>query len=226
MAVLFVRVAAALLFGTMLMPQEPQQPASAAVSDRRRAESPSVDPYRIARDVVPRDDFGDLRQRPAPGHHGFSSGMQPIRAVVLVDTSASMMPVIELARRRPNSSSIRRRPDDRAKAGLFTRRSRSDGVHRRSRQTAGVAQGRTCRSATRTRRSIDQSGGDRPSIRNRRRVVIVLTDDAHGQRDGLVRNLGPDQRGGREVSGHVPAEIVLERRRSGRLISAAREGRA
>ena len=52
----------------------------------------------------------------------FSSGLQPIRAVVLVDASASMMSAIDLAQYAAEQFVIRLEPEDAAKVGVFSAR--------------------------------------------------------------------------------------------------------
>jgi VWFA-related protein len=54
----------------------------------------------------------------------FSSGLQPIRAVALVDVSASMMGAYDLAMLAAEQFVIRLRPDDRARVGLFNVKTR------------------------------------------------------------------------------------------------------
>jgi VWFA-related protein len=54
----------------------------------------------------------------------FSSGLQPIRAVALVDVSASMMGAYDLAMLAAEQFVIRLRPDDKARVGLFNVKTR------------------------------------------------------------------------------------------------------
>src|SRR5215471_92815 len=100
--------------------QEPQQPVF-----RGRIETVAVpvtvfDPENsLVTDLV-RDDFAVLDNGKKQEITTFSSGLQPIRAVVLVDISASMMPVIDLAMSGAERFVDRLRPDDRARVGIFS----------------------------------------------------------------------------------------------------------
>ena len=66
-----------------------------------------------------REDFTVLDNGARQAITTFSSGLQPIRAVVLVDTSASMTPVIDFARVAAEQFVIRLRGDDLAMVGHF-----------------------------------------------------------------------------------------------------------
>jgi VWFA-related protein len=177
MAVVSVRVAAALLFGTMLMPQEPQQPVF-----RGRLETVAVpvtvfDPYESLVTSLTREDFAIFDNGQRQDITAFSSGMQPIRAVVLVDTSASMMPVIDLARTAAEQFVIRLRPDDRAKAGLFSAKIalNSEFTADRDKLLAWLRQDLSFSNPTRLFDAINQAVTDLRSETGRR-VVIVFTD--------------------------------------------------
>ena len=52
----------------------------------------------------------------------FANGQQPITAVVLIDTSASMTPLLDLARAAAEQFIIRMQPGDRARVGSFNDR--------------------------------------------------------------------------------------------------------
>ncbi len=69
-----------------------------------------------------REDFTILDNGRKQDITAFSSGLQPIRAVALVDVSASMMPVIDLARLAAEQFVIRLNPDDKARVGIFSAR--------------------------------------------------------------------------------------------------------
>ena len=99
--------------------QQPQQPVF-----RGRLETVAVpvsvfDPDQSLVTSLTREDFTVLDNGTKQEITTFSSGLQPIRAVLLLDTSASMMPVIDLARAAAEQFVIRLRPDDLAAVGQF-----------------------------------------------------------------------------------------------------------
>ena len=105
-------------------PQQPSTPQQQTPVFRGRLETVAVpvtvfDPDGTLVTSLTREDFTVFDNGKAQEVTTFSSGLQPIRAVVLVDTSASMMPVIDLARVAAEQFIIRLRPDDQAKAGVF-----------------------------------------------------------------------------------------------------------
>ena len=69
-----------------------------------------------------RDDFQVFDEGQPQELTVFSSGLQPITAVLLVDTSASMALTLELARYAAEQFVIRMLPDDRARVGSFSNR--------------------------------------------------------------------------------------------------------
>jgi VWFA-related protein len=71
-----------------------------------------------------KDDFTVLDDGAKQEITQFSSGLQPIRAVALVDVSASMMPTYDLAMLAAEQFVIRLRPDDKARVGLFNVKTR------------------------------------------------------------------------------------------------------
>jgi Ca-activated chloride channel family protein len=108
------------LAGLSMLAQQAQQPVF-----RGRIETVAVpvtvfDPAGELATALTRDDFTILDNGRAQTITTFSSGLQPIRAVVLVDVSASMMPVIDLALLAAEQFVIRLGPDDRAKVGMFS----------------------------------------------------------------------------------------------------------
>ena len=78
------------------------------------------DPENTLVTALSRDDFTIFDNEKRQEITQFSSGLQPIRAVVLVDSSASMMPVIDLALTAAEQFVIRLLPEDRAKIGSFS----------------------------------------------------------------------------------------------------------
>ncbi len=100
--------------------QQPQQPVF-----RGRIETVAVpvtvfDPENSLVTSLTRDEFTVLDNGRKQEITTFSSGLQPIRAVALVDISASMMPVIDLAMSAAEQFVDRLRPDDRARVGIFS----------------------------------------------------------------------------------------------------------
>jgi VWFA-related protein len=100
--------------------QEPQQPVF-----RGRIETVAVpvtvfDPENSLVTDLTRGDFTILDNGKKQEITTFSSGLQPIRAVALVDISASMMPVIDEAMSATEQFVDRLRPDDRARVGMFS----------------------------------------------------------------------------------------------------------
>ena len=104
--------------------QPPPSPAQQQPVFRGRLETVAVpvtvfDPDGTLVTSLTREDFTVFDNGRRQEVTTFSSGLQPIRAVVLVDTSASMMSVIDFARVAAEQFIIRLRPDDQAKAGFF-----------------------------------------------------------------------------------------------------------
>ena len=105
--------------------QEPQQQTPPQPIFRGRIETVAVpvtvfDPEDSLVTELTRDDFTVLDNGKKQEITTFSSGLQPIRAVALVDISASMMPVIDLAMSSAERFVDRLRPDDRARVGIFS----------------------------------------------------------------------------------------------------------
>ena len=105
-------LACLLAIGVLLRAQEPQQPVF-----RGRLEAVAVpvtvfDPEGELVTELTRDDFTVLDNGHKQDITTFSSGLQPIRAFVIVDISASMMPVIDLALAGAEQFIDRLRPDD------------------------------------------------------------------------------------------------------------------
>lgn len=107
------------LGAVLALQQQPQQPVF-----RGRVETVAVpvtvfDPFETLVTNLNQDDFTILDNGKKQEITTFSSGLQPIRAVALVDVSASMMPAIDLAMLAAEQFVIRLRSEDRAKVGLF-----------------------------------------------------------------------------------------------------------
>lgn len=172
------RVAAPLLFGAMLLaPQEPQQPVF-----RGRLETVAVpvtvfDRHETLVTSLTREDFSVFDNGRRQDITTFSSGLQPIRAVVLVDVSASMMPAIDLARAAAEQFVIRLRPDDKAKAGLFNIRVDLSPVFTADRDAllAFLRQDLSFSNPTRLLDAVNQAVTELLP-ESGRRVVIVFTD--------------------------------------------------
>jgi VWFA-related protein len=178
MAVLPVRVAASLLFGTMLLAQDPQQQPVF----RGRLETVAVpvtvfDPYDSLVTSLTREDFTIFDNGQRQDITTFSSGLQPIRAVVLLDISASMMPVIDLARTAAEQFVIRLRPGDRAKTGMFSGKVTltPEFTENRDSLLKWLGQELSFSNPTRLLDAINQAVTDLQS-ESGRRVVIVFTD--------------------------------------------------
>lgn len=102
----------------------PQQPVF-----RGRIETVSVpvsvfDRYDTIVTRLEKDDFTVFDDGERQEITQFSSGLQPIRAVALVDVSASMMGAYDLAMLAAEQFVIRLRPDDKARVGLFNIKTR------------------------------------------------------------------------------------------------------
>ena len=130
------RLAVAVLAGAVLLHAQSQAPAPA---DPQSAGDPQQPVFRSRLESVAvpvtvfdadgemvtklfRDDFTLFDNGRKQQITTFSSGLQPIRAVALVDVSASMMPVIDLAMSAAEQFVIRLRPDDAARVGVFSSR--------------------------------------------------------------------------------------------------------
>ena len=108
-------------------PQQPQQPVF-----RGRIETVSVpvsvfDRYDTIVTQLEQDDFTVFDDNERQPITQFSSGLQPIRAIALVDVSASMMGAYDLAMLAAEQFVIRLRPDDKARVGLFNVKTRMSG---------------------------------------------------------------------------------------------------
>jgi VWFA-related protein len=178
MAVRSVRVAALLLIGGgLLFAQEPQQPIF-----RGRLETVAVpvtvfDPYESLVTSLTQEDFTIFDNGRRQTITTFSSGLQPIRAVVLLDTSASMMPAIDLARAAAEQFVIRLRPDDKAKVGLFNVRVQLSPEFTANRDAllAWLRQDLPFSNPTRLLDAVDQAVTEL-LLESGRRVVVVFTD--------------------------------------------------
>jgi VWFA-related protein len=115
-----LRVATLLLVGAaVVQSQEPQQPVFRGRLVTVAVPVTVFDRYDTLVTSLTREDFAVFDNGRRQEITTFSSGLQPIRAVVLVDTSASMMPAIDLARAAAEQFVIRLRPGDQAKVGFF-----------------------------------------------------------------------------------------------------------
>ena len=173
-----VRIAAALLLsGALLLSSpEPQQVF------RGRSENVAVpvtvfDPYQTLVTSLTRDDFTVFDNGRRQEITTFSSGLQPIRAVLLLDTSASMMAAIDLARLAAEQFVIRLRPGDRAKVGVFNARVTLSSTLTADRDAllAWLRRDLSFSNPTRLLDAIDEAVTDLLP-ESGRRVVIVFTD--------------------------------------------------
>ncbi len=175
-----LRAAALLLVALAMAPaQDPQQQPPVF---RGRLETVAVpvtvfDPYQSLVTSLTRDDFTVYDNGKKQDITNFSSGLQPIRAVVLVDVSASMMPVIDLALMAAEQFVIRLRPDDKAKAGIFSIRVAFNDAFTadRDRLLTWLRQDLPFSKPTRLFDAIDEAVTALAS-ESGRRVVMVFTD--------------------------------------------------
>jgi VWFA-related protein len=178
MPVRFVRFAVFLLIGGVLQSaQEPQQPVF-----RSRLETVAVpvtvfDQYDTLVTSLAREEFTVFDNGRRQEITTFSSGLQPIRAVVLLDTSASMMPSIDLARAAAEQFVIRLRPDDKAKVGLFNQRVQlsPEFTANRDKLLAWLRQDLPFSNPTRLLDAVNQAVTELLA-ESGRRVVVVFTD--------------------------------------------------
>jgi VWFA-related protein len=113
---------AAVVLGAQSPPaaQAPQQPIFRSRLETVAVPVTVLDEESRLDTKLTRDDFTVFDNGKKQTITTFSSGLQPISAVALVDASASMMPVIDRALTAAEQFIIRLRPDDRAKVGLFS----------------------------------------------------------------------------------------------------------
>ena len=113
-------VLAALATTATLAAQQPQQPPVFRTTTETVAVPTTVfDRYGELITTLTRDDFKVFDEGHRQPITNFTSGLQSISAAVLVDTSASMTPVLERARVAAEQFIIRLRPGDRATVGTF-----------------------------------------------------------------------------------------------------------
>jgi VWFA-related protein len=108
-------------------PQTGQQPQQPVFRGRIETVSVPVSVFDRHNSIVTRleqDDFTVFDDGEKQPITQFSSGQQPIRAIALVDVSASMMPSVDLAMLAAEQFVIRLRPDDKARVGLFNVKTR------------------------------------------------------------------------------------------------------
>lgn len=178
MPVRSLRLAAFLLLGGVLLSaQEPQQPVF-----RSRLETVAVpvtvfDQYDTLVTSMAQEDFTVFDNGRRQQITTFSSGLQPIRAVVLLDTSASMMPSIDLARAAAEQFVIRLRPDDKAKVGFFNRRVQlsPEFTSNRDKLLAWLRQDLPFNNPTRLLDAVNQAVTELLA-ESGRRVIVVFTD--------------------------------------------------
>ena len=181
MPITLMRAALLLLLGaTLLASQEPQQPQQPVFRGRLTTVAVPVtvfDPDGTLVTSLTREDFTVFDNGRRQDVTTFSSGLQPIRAVVLVDMSASMMPVIDLALAAAEQFIIRLRPDDLAKAGVFNAKvSLSPGfTANRDTLLAWLRKDLSFSNPTRLLDAVDQAITELLP-QTGRRVVIVFTD--------------------------------------------------
>jgi VWFA-related protein len=173
-----MRGTALLVLGVVVvLQQQPQQPVF-----RGRVETVAVpvtvfDPFDTLVTNLKQDDFTVLDNGKKQEITAFSSGLQPIRAVVMVDVSASMMPSFDLAMLAAEQFIIRLRGEDKAKVGMFNIKlhlspeftADRDGLLRWLRQPPPFS------NPTRLLDAID-TGINELADESGRRVVIVFTD--------------------------------------------------
>jgi VWFA-related protein len=118
-------LAIAAIGGVLLAQQQPptqQQPTFRGGIRTVAVPATVLDEHGTIVTSLGRDDFllfDDNRQQPITN---FESGQQPISALLLVDTSASMIPRLDLARQAAEQFIVRLWPGDRARVGSFSDR--------------------------------------------------------------------------------------------------------
>ena len=124
-----------------------------------------------------RDDFIVFDEGKRQDITQFSSGLQPIRAVVLVDSSASMTPVLDQALMAAEQFIIRLQPEDKAKAGLFNSRISLNSEFTSNRDTllGWLRREVPFNNPTRLLDAVNQAVTEL-STQEGRRVVMVFTD--------------------------------------------------
>jgi VWFA-related protein len=116
------RLVAPLLAGVAVLVQQAQQPVFRGRTETVAVPVTVFDPDGGLVTGLAREDFTVFDNGRAQALTAFSSGLQPIRAVALVDVSASMMSAIDLALLAAEQFVIRLNADDRAKVGMFSAR--------------------------------------------------------------------------------------------------------
>src|SRR5262245_56735165 len=110
---------AVVAMAAVALPQQQQPPFRASVTTIA-VYATVTDRYGQLIRNLGKDDFQILDNGRAQELTVFSTGMQPITAVLLVDTSASMALTLDLARQAAENFIIRMMPGDRARIGNFS----------------------------------------------------------------------------------------------------------
>ncbi|HUL75277.1 MAG TPA: VWA domain-containing protein [Vicinamibacterales bacterium] len=166
-----------LALGVLVQAQDPQQPVF-----RSRLETVAVpvtvfDPDGDLVTELTRDDFTVLDNGKPQDITTFSSGLQPIRAVALVDNSASMAPVLDLALASAEQFVDRLRPDDKARVGVFSLHTwlSPDFTADRDALVAWLHRDQPWNNPTAILDAVNEAITDLTG-ENGRRVVVVFTD--------------------------------------------------
>ena len=117
-----LRILGPLLAGLSMLMQQTQQPVFRGRTETVAVPVTVFDPDGGLVTELAREDFTVFDNGREQTITTFSSGLQPIRAVALVDVSASMMSAIDLALLAAEQFVIRLNPDDKAKVGRFSDR--------------------------------------------------------------------------------------------------------
>ena len=179
-----IRVLALLAVATTLLAAAPQQspPAQQQPVFRTRLETVAVpvtvfSPEGELVTSLTRDDFKVFDEGDGQEITNFISGLQPISAVVLVDTSASMTTSLERARYAAEQFIIRLRPGDQARVGTFNDIVNLGGDFTGDRDVLlkGLQANHRFANPTRLFDAIDEAMTSLEPLGGRR-VVVALTD--------------------------------------------------
>ena len=157
--------------------QQPQQPVFRGRLETVAVPVTVVDAEGTLVTALTRDDFMVFDNGRKQEITNFSAGLHPIRAVALVDVSASMVPAIDDALMAAEQFVIRLRPGDTAKAGLFSQRLllTPEFTEDRDELLASLRQTIPFSNPTKLFDAIDSAVVD-VQAESGRRVVVVFTD--------------------------------------------------
>ncbi|HEY7475340.1 MAG TPA: VWA domain-containing protein [Vicinamibacterales bacterium] len=162
---------------TAAQQQSPQPPVFRTGTDTVSIYATVFDRYGEIITDLGRPDFKVFDEGKRQDLTHFVNGQQPITAVVLIDTSASMTPLLHLARAAAEQFIIRLQPGDRARVGSFNDRTHlsSEFTGDRDKLLRTIRDDLSIGHTTVLWDAVDQTMTELAPLGGRR-VILVLTD--------------------------------------------------